>query len=145
MPSRLAPFAFAAILTVQPAVATTPAPLGSFGVWEAWSSPTMLRRVGHPMGKIGASISAYGKAVRWNVDVRTAGYTVTTQDKHCHQRATLPIRGTSAATLVEVLKKQTAAARNCSRRVSPEAVERLNFSKNDLQRALQVVLPLVRR
>lgn len=97
------------------------------------------------MGKIGASISAYGKAVRWNVDVRTAGYTVTTQDKHCHQRATLPIRGTSAATLVEVLKKQTAAARNCSRRVSPEAVERLNFSKNDLQRALQVVLPLVRR
>jgi hypothetical protein len=83
--------------------------------------------------------------VRWTVDVRATGYTVTTQDKHCQQHATLPFSGTSSATLVEALNKQTAATRKCSRRVSTEDVERLNFAQSDLQRALQVVLPLVRR
>ncbi len=141
---RFALFACAAILEVQPAVATSPAPLGRFGVWKAWSSPAMLPPVGQPIGEMGASISAYGKSVRWNVDVSAKSYAISTQDGPCHQRTSLLVEGTSSTTIINTLKKQTEVARKCSRRASLDPVERLNFSRRDLQKALLVLLSLVR-
>ena len=135
--------ACATTVVAQPVLATSPAPLGRFGLWEAWSSPPMLAPVGQARAEMAASLRAYGKDVSWSVHVRADGYTITVQDKHCHQRVALPAAGISAVTIADTLKKQTEAARRCSRRTGLEPMERLNFSPGDLQEALLVVRPIV--
>lgn len=139
---RFALFACTATAGVQPVIATSPAPLGRFGVWEAWASPPMLQPVGQPPGEMAATISAYGKNVRWSVDVLAKGYMIFIQDRHCHERTFLPVRGASSTTIVNTLKKQTEAARRCSGRAGFEPIERMGFSRSDLQRALLRVRPL---
>lgn len=141
---RLALLACSASTAVQPVAATSPAPLGRFGVWEAWSSPPMLAAVGQPTGKMAASISAYGKNVRWIVNVTAEGYTIVTLDGQCHEQTVLPVKGTSTSTVIVALKKQTEAARRCSRRVGLYPIERMDFSESNLREALLRVRPLVR-